>query len=381
MNQETGRQGDDHDPLTDVGEVVNPLLARVLDGELLSSAETERAFDLLFEKDESGFYWAALSTALHARGESPEELAGICESIESLLDAFSAPIAGLDFNGTGRRTYPTINVGTCASFVAAAAGVDVAKHGSGSVTGSLGSMDLAGTFGLDRSWPMDGARIAEDLELDGVVFIHNFLRSGRAHTRQRYLNTLRTVGLRMTSPFHIVGGIPQVVQTRARVFGSFSVAYHQQLAPLMMKRYSSFVLVTGSDGLDEVSVSAESTLTFRRQVGEPETIVVSPTDLGLPHRPWEELVVERPEDRVTQFVRVLAGADRGALSDLVVANAGLGLWIAGAAASIGDGVVQASEALSTRTPWKTFSAAAARAGRADQLRVVCRRANVPTELS
>jgi anthranilate phosphoribosyltransferase len=381
MSEDTPEGAGGRGHLSEIGEIVNPLLARVLDGDWLSSVETRSIFDLLFEKDDSGLYWLAVSTALHARGESQEELEGICESIAALIDSEAAPAADLDFNGTGRRPYATINVGTCASFVAAGAGAIVAKHGSGAVTGHLGSMDLVGAFGLDRAWPADRELVAADLTLGGVTFVHNFLRSGRAHTRLKYLTTLHEIGLRMTSPFHLIGGVPQVVPTRSRLFGTFSLAHHQRLAALLRKRHEAFVVVTAADGLDEVSVVAESTMTISQSGGETETIVISPSDVGCPQRDTADLIVDGPEERMTRFVRVLADCDDGALADLVVANVAVGLWIAGAASSTDDGASRAREALASRRPWKTFCAATARAGQAEQLRIVCDRAGVAAELA
>lgn len=234
-----------------LGAIVNPLLARIRDGGSLSVDETTQAFDLLFEHDTRGYFWIALSTALHFRGETAEELEGICCSIDRIVPSDREEAADLDFNGTGRRPFPTINVGTAASIVAAACGLSVAKHGSGSVTGLLGSMDVATRFGLARTWPEDRAGIVADLASSRVTFVHNFLRSGRAHTRTGLLRTMRNEGLRISSPFHLVGGVPQVVRTRSRVFGVFDVSLHGRLAEVMASRVSTFALVTAHDGLGD----------------------------------------------------------------------------------------------------------------------------------
>lgn len=133
---------------------INPILARVVDGEDLSAPDAEKTFTTIFAHDKIGFHLAIFIGAIHAKGETADELLGFYKCYNKLATHLTPKISisrTTDLSGTGGGSFKTINVSTASSFVVAAAGYNVAKASFYGVTSPTGSADVFDALGVDIS--------------------------------------------------------------------------------------------------------------------------------------------------------------------------------------------------------------------------------------
>ena len=346
-----------------------------MSGRDLTADESELAHGLLMSSDDTGLYWLAFSSLLHAKGETTDELEGICRAVGVYLDTRRDVIADLDTSGSGRRPYSTLNVGTAVAFVSAAAGLRVAKQASGAVTGTLGSSDLMQAVGVNLSWPRDELMIRRALDECRVAVVQNFLLSGRQSTRATYLKMIREAGMRIASSFHLVGNVEQVVRTRHRVLGCFDEGAHAKLVPLLLRRHERFAVVSGFDGLDEVSLCGASRVTFNVGDGVSD-IVIDPSNVGCGVSDVDAVISEGRAEKLRDFVRVLGGAEGGPKRELVVVNAAVALWVGDVEPSLSAAAENARRRLDERSAWEGFVKFVEMCGRREQLRDICEHSGV-----
>jgi anthranilate phosphoribosyltransferase len=297
-------------------------LERLAAGESLSAAQCQEAVAAILDDQAADADTKAFLTTLHQKGESAEELLGAVRAIRQRMIAFdSGPAAGdsLDTCGTGGDGAETVNVSTAAAIVLAACGVRVVKHGNRAATGRSGSSDVLDRLGV--AVDVDTSVLRQCLEELGIVFLfaprfHPGLRGVAAVRRQLPFRTLfNLVGplCNPASPTHQLVGVPGDDQAR--------------LMAEVLARAESIrraVVVTGSDGLDEVTLDGPT----RVHIIEPGTIhegFWSPDDFGLGRVHAGELKVSGPEESADRLRRMLAG-EPGPVRAIVLANAAAALW-------------------------------------------------------
>jgi len=297
-------------------------LERLAAGESLSAAQCQEAVAAILGNQAPGADTKAFLTTLHQKGESAEELLGAVRAIRQRMIAFdSGPAAGdsLDTCGTGGDGAETVNVSTAAAIVLAACGVRVVKHGNRAATGRSGSSDVLDRLGV--AVDVDSSVLRQCLEELGIVFLfaprfHPGLCGVAAVRRQLPFRTLfNLVGplCNPASPTHQLVGVPGDDQAR--------------LMAEVLARAESIrraVVVTGGDGLDEVTLDGPT----RVHVVEPGTIheaVWSSDDFGLPRVHAGELKVSGPEESADRLRQMLAG-EPGPVRAIVLANAAAALW-------------------------------------------------------
>jgi anthranilate phosphoribosyltransferase len=297
-------------------------LERLAAGESLSAAQCQEAVAAILDDQAADADTKAFLTTLHQKGESAEELLGAVRAIRQRMIAFdSGPAAGdsLDTCGTGGDGAETVNVSTAAAIVLAACGVRVVKHGNRAATGRSGSSDVLDRLGV--AVDVDTSVLRQCLEELGIVFLfaprfHPGLRGVAAVRRRLPFRTLfNLVGplCNPASPTHQLVGVPGDDQAR--------------LMAEVLARAESIrraVVVTGGDGLDEVTLDGPT----RVHIIEPGTIhegFWSPDDFGLPRVHAGELKVSGPEESADRLRRMLAG-EPGPVRAIVLANAAAALW-------------------------------------------------------
>ena len=291
-------------------------------GESLSAAQCQEAVAAILDNQAPEAQTKAFLTALHQKGESADELLGAVRAIRQRMIAFvSGPADGdcLDTCGTGGDGAETVNVSTAAAIVLAACGVRVVKHGNRAATGRSGSSDVLDRLGV--AVDVETAVLRQCLDELGITFLfaprfHPGLRGVAAVRRQLPFRTIfNLVGplCNPASPTHQLVGVPGDDQAR--------------LMAEVLARAESIrraVVVTGGDGLDEVTLDGPT----RVRVVEPGTIrelVWSPDDFGLPRIHASELRISGPEASADCLRRMLAG-DPGPVRAIVLANAAAALW-------------------------------------------------------
>lgn len=281
---------------------------------------------------------AAFLVALHAKGETVDEVAGAAAVMRKRMTPIRSRHSDLvDVVGTGGDRSGTFNISTAAALVTAAAGVPVAKHGSRRYSSRSGAADVLTALGVNVE--VDTACVEACLDNLGIGFcfaplLHRAMRHV-AHVRQK---------LGTPTIFNFLGPLVNPASARFQLLGvgrpDLRPLLSQALARLGAHRVT---VVHGSDGLDEVTLSGT---TYVTQLADArlEDFQWTPGDFGFSPRSSEGLMVEGPEESAAVIRAVLSG-QQGAARDIVVVNAAAAIWTAQRASSLPDAVQAASQAI------------------------------------
>jgi anthranilate phosphoribosyltransferase len=292
---------------------------------------------------------AALLVALHMKGETVEEIVGFAEAIraaatplelpgDSVLDASGTGRDALvDTCGTGGDASGTFNISTATAFVAAGAGVRVAKHGNRSVTSKCGSADVMEALGVNINLPP--ARLAACLAEVGIAFLF----APAMHSAMKYVQPVRR-DLRLRTVFNLLGPLTNPAQATCQVVGVYSADLVEKLAEaLSMLGLRRALVVHGSDGLDEITITGPTRIGEVRD-GAVHTYEVTPEDCGLRRATLDDIAGGDAAFNASIIRDVLAGK-KSAHRDVVLLNAGAALVAAGRADHLRDVVPLAAKAI------------------------------------
>lgn len=331
-------------------------IERAVAGEDLDRASAEAAMDTILDGRASDTQIAALLTALRMKGETVDELVGFARAMRRRAAAlFPAGLPRLngplvDTCGTGGDASGTFNVSTAAAFVVAGAGVAVAKHGNRSISSRCGSADVLEALGVRIE--LEPARVAAAIEQVGI----GFLFAPAVHASMRHAMRARRE-LRMRTAFNLLGPLTNPAGASAQVVGVFQGEFTELLAAALAELgcRRAFV-VHGADGLDEISLSAE-TQVAELDRGTVRSYVVVPEDFGLRRAPREAVAGGNAATNARIIRRIFRG-EFGPPRDIVIANAAAALVAAGAARDWLDGVRRAAEAIDSGAAGETLDALA-----------------------
>ncbi|MCE9545074.1 MAG: anthranilate phosphoribosyltransferase [Planctomycetia bacterium] len=322
------------------------------------------AVDAIMRGEAESQHIGLLLTALANKGETFKELAGAAAAMRQHMTPIHSSRDGVvDTCGTGGDRSGTFNISTAAALVAAAAGVPVAKHGNRSITSRSGSADVLSALGVNVEAPV--SIVEACLEEVGICFCFAPL----LHPSMRQVNEVRR-SLGMPTIFNLIGPLCNPASAPFQLVGVGRREVAERMAPaLAMLHTQRAIVVTGSDGLDEVTISGPTHVIDVRETAV-EPIVVNgqeltdhehtvleetwtPNDFGLESQVMASLVVDGPEQSAAMIVRVLA-AERGPPRDIVVANASAALWVAGQASTLSEGARLAAEAIDSGAARETL---------------------------
>lgn len=314
------------------------LLQRLMSGAHLGREETSAMIGRIVDGEVSSPEIAALLVALAVKGETVDELTGAAEALRARVrrvphrrpDCF-------DTCGTGGDGRGSFNVSTAAAFVVAAAGVPVAKHGNRAISSKSGSADLLAALGIEIEEPPE--RSAEQLDRIGIAFLFAPLH----HPAMKAVAPVRKA-LGVRTLFNLIGPLTNPAGAKRQLLGVYARDKVEPVARVLAALGSERALVVhGADGLDEITTT---TTTFVCEVRKGEVVPgeLQPGDLGLPIAAPGEFLGGEPNENADRLEALFAG-ERGPLADLVAANAGAALWIAGRAKTLRAGVELAQKIL------------------------------------
>jgi anthranilate phosphoribosyltransferase len=236
----------------------------------------------------------------------------------------------IDIVGTGGDGISTFNVSTAASFVAAGAGCSVAKHGNRSVSSKSGSADLLEQAGANLN--LESSQVVKVIESAGVGFMfapmhHSALRHAIGPRKEMAVRTI----------FNVLGPLTNPANVKRQVVGVFAEDLTDKLANVFMQLGSEHTLVVHShDGMDEISICAPTTIS-EMQNGKVTSYTVKPEDFGLKIADVGQIIVRDPAESLAMIEHVLSN-QKSAARDIVVLNAGAGIYVSGLASSLAQGV-------------------------------------------
>lgn len=318
--------------------MIKQMLEQVMRGESLSSADAQVAMESIMSGEVPPARIAAFLTALRMKGETVSEIIGFARAMRSKANSFPNMGEGLvDTCGTGGDGGISFNISTAAALVAAAGGARVAKHGNRAVSSKSGSADVLEALGITITEVPEAA--AECLKETNVCFLF----APHYHTAMKHAaGVRRELGIRTV--FNLLGPLTNPAGADRQLMGIYdrqmgeSVAH--ALCDLGVKRA---LVVTGADGLDEISISG-STHVVEVDNGTVGSRIIHPEEFGLPVYPVEAIAGGDAKINAEIIRRVLAG-EQGAYRDIVVLNAGAALYVSSRAASIREGVALAADLL------------------------------------
>jgi anthranilate phosphoribosyltransferase len=312
-------------------------IERVTGGQDLSQAEAREAAAEIFEEATEAQIGALLA-ALRAKGETEAEIAGFAKGMRAAarrIDPDRSPL--VDTCGTGGDGHDTINVSTTSSFVVAGAGVPVAKHGNYSVSSSSGSADVLEEVGvtIDAEPPA----VERCIEETGMAFM---LAPVFHPAMKAVIGPRKELGMRTV--FNVLGPLTNPAGADAQVVGVYDETLVPVLADALSKLAVERALVVHGAGLDEIGVHGESTVA--EVDGEDVTrYTVTPADLGVGTHDLADVAGGSPTENARDMRGILEGDVDGAKRDIVLANAGAAIYVAGEVESLAAGVDAAREAV------------------------------------
>ena len=323
-------------------------IKRVVDGQHLGRDEMRAVFGAVMDGLTSDVQKSALLIALRMKGETPDEITGAAEAMRARVTPLDLGDDGMrddlvDTCGTGGDGRGTFNVSTIAAIVAAGAGAQVAKHGNRAVSSSCGSADVLSALGVHID--LDAPRMSEVLRRAGIAFLF----APKLHPAMAAVAGVRKeLGVRTI--FNVLGPLTNPAFARRQVLGVYADRLVEIVARVLATLGAAHALVVHSrDGLDEISVS-DATRVCEVRDGELRSYEVTPEELGVGRHAIEHLAGGDASQNAAIALQVLRGADAAqgqARHDIVAANAGAALYVAGAATSIRDGVTLAKESIAS----------------------------------
>lgn len=318
--------------------MIAAVIKKLLDRQNLERAEMYDVFGYVMDGKASDVQKSAFLVALRMKGETADEITGAAMAMRERVTPLQTHGADvIDTCGTGGDGRGTFNVSTVAAIVAAGAGAMVAKHGNRAVSSSCGSADLLSELGV--AIDLDAPRMSEVLRRTGI----SFLFAPKLHPAMgAVMGVRRELGVRTV--FNVLGPLTNPAFARRQVLGVYSDHLVDLLAHVLLALGSEHAIVVHShDGLDEISVSAPTRVAEVRD-GEIRVYELTPEGIGLRPHPIEHIAGGDSAQNARIARAILEGED-GARADIVIANAGAALYVAGISPTIRDGVALAHEAI------------------------------------
>ncbi len=318
-----------------------------VDGVHLSQSEAADVMAQIMGGKATEAQFGAFVTALRMKGETPDEIAGMASAMRDVSLHFSPDIDTIDTCGTGGSGKDWFNISTAAAFVAAGAGVNVAKHGNRAQSGSSGSADVLEMLGVNiMLGPQGVSKCIEEVGI-GFMFAQAF------HPAMRFAGPLRPqIGIRTV--FNILGPLTNPAGATRQVLGVADRATSEKIAKALQLLGTEYALVVHAEaGVDEVDIEGH-TLIFQVTPDILKRRRTRPADFGLPEGERAHLVAESVEHS-TQIIRtVLSGvggehnappSPERSRYNVVAINAAAALLAAGKADSFNDAALMAKDSI------------------------------------
>jgi anthranilate phosphoribosyltransferase len=321
------------------------LLARLCEGASLSTPDTAALFGALVAGDLNEAQIAALLIALKVKGETADELVGAASALIAAALPFARPdYLFADSCGTGGDGSSTINVSTAVAFVAAAAGLPVAKHGNRSVTSRCGSADVLEQLGVRLEVAPETSRRA--LDEAGICFLF----APQYHPGLRHAGPVRRA-LKVRTVMNMLGPCVNPARPSVQLLGVADPKLLEPVASTLAGLGVERALVVHGAGLDEVALHGE-TQAVQVAGGALTHLTIRPEDAGLARAPLAALQGGGPEENAGRLRALLQGRGTAVEVAAVALNAGALLMTAGLAETLTDGVDTARSVLASGEPFR-----------------------------
>jgi len=332
--------------------MMNALIKKMEAGSDLSRQEAEIAMGEILSGRSDEETIVALLTVLRAKGETVGELVGFARAMRRhatpvFADGSRPDELLVDTCGTGGDSSGTFNISTAAAFVAAGAGVHIAKHGNRSISSKCGSADVLEALGVSLDVPPE--RVGAAIREIGI----GFLFAPALHTAMRHaMPARRRLG---RTAFNLLGPLTNPAGARAQIAGVFSEKVVEKVALVLSELdVERAFVVHGAGGLDEISLAGETSVgDVRRDV--VRIYQITPEEFGLERAPLEAISGgDAPHN--AGLIRAILSGEKGPRRDIVVANASAAIVASGRAADFLEGALRAAASIDSGEALKKLDA-------------------------
>jgi anthranilate phosphoribosyltransferase len=320
---------------------ITEAIKKIIERDSLTADEAEAVLEQIMTGGCTDAQIAALLTALRMKGETVAELTGFARVMRRKATAvrpqFSDDESLVDTCGTGGDVSGSFNVSTAAAFVVAACGARVAKHGNRSVSSRCGSADVMEALGVKIELPAE--RITACIEEIGIGFLHAPL----LHEAMKHVAPVRRqLGVRTI--FNMLGPLTNPAGATCQVIGVYAPQLTEMFAQTLKGLGTHRALIVhGSDGLDEITITGTSRLTELKD-GEVETREIHPEEFGFTRGAHNE-IKGGDATRNAEIILQVLGGTRSPCRDIVLLNAAAALMAAKKANDFIEGIRLAGEAI------------------------------------
>jgi anthranilate phosphoribosyltransferase len=320
-----------------VSDDFKTLLAKVAGNTALTREESAHAFDRMMSGEATPSQMGALLMALRVRGETVDEITGAVTAMRAKMLKVDAPPNAIDIVGTGGDAKGSFNISTCAAFIAAGAGVPIAKHGNRALSSKSGAADVLGALGVKIE--LTPEQVRDCIHEAGI----GFMFAPAHHPAMKNVGPTR-VELGTRTIFNLLGPLSNPAGVKRQMVGTFSRHWVEPMAQVLKNLGSESVWVAyGSDGLDEITICGPTHIAALEN-GKVRTFDIKPEDIGIRAMPIEAVRGGDAETNAATLRSVLKG-DRSAFRDVSVLNAAAALVVAGKAKDLAEGAKVAAHSL------------------------------------
>jgi anthranilate phosphoribosyltransferase len=315
---------------------VKGLLARLVEGRVLSSEEAHAFFAACLRGEPTPAQVAAAVTALRIRGETVDEIAAFATAMRDAALTLDHPYDVIDTCGTGGDGQHTFNISTAAALVLAGAGLKVAKHGNRALSSKSGSSDVLSVLGVNLA--ATPAQQLRALDTAGIAFLF----APTYHGAMRHVGPVRAeIGFRTV--FNLLGPLSNPAGAKRQVMGVYDPRLLEPLAEVLGRLGATRAWTVHGQGLDELTTTGPTEVAEWKE-GTVRRFTVTPQDAGLPLASIDDIRGGDAEVNAAALTALLAG-ERGAYRDIVLLNAAAALVVGERADDLAQGVTLAARVI------------------------------------
>jgi len=316
---------------------LKPMIAKVAAGTALSRAEAREAFNIMMSGEATPSQIGGLLMALRVRGETVDEITGAVEIMREKMLRVEAPAEAIDIVGTGGDASGSYNISTCAAFVAAGAGLKIAKHGNRALSSRSGAADVLMALGVRIDLPPE--KISHCIAEAGL----GFMFAPAHHASMKHVGPSR-VELGTRTIFNLLGPLSNPAGVNRQVTGVFSKAWVEPLAHVLNNLGSQACWIChGEGGFDEIVPTGTTWISELRD-GAVRSFELTPEAVGLKRSTAADLKGADAAHNAESLRAVLRG-EASAFRDAAAMTAAAALVVAGRETSLKTAVAKAQAAI------------------------------------
>ncbi len=310
--------------------MIREAIEQLINSQALTMEDASTVMREIMEGESTPAQLAAFLIALRMKGETAQEMAGMAAVMRE--KALRVEVDGLvvDTAGTGGDGKGTFNISTAAAFVAAGAGVKVAKHGNRAASGSCGSADVLEEMGV--AIELGPEQVRRCIEEVGIGFMY----APAFHPAMKYaVPVRRELGIRTV--FNLLGPLTNPAGAGGQLVGTPDVEVAEKMAQVLHLLGSQHSMVVhGDDGLDELTLGSD-TQVWEVRNNDIQSYRISPSELGLPAASLQDIQGGDKADNARLLREVCSGRE-GPVGDVVLLNAAAALVVGNAVQDLAEGI-------------------------------------------